>query len=127
MSDFLNIVSALREQMNANLSRSDILRPLAWVMGILVFGLIGVLLRSPPSWLLVVMVAFIGTALIIYLGSHIFCLFKDRDALRSERYSLQKMAIEHGVFGDSTRGIIDAESPKNAALPAPDDAVSKEQ
>ena len=35
-----------------------------------------------------------------------FCLFKDRDALRSERFSLRKMEIEKGLYGDSDLGLI---------------------
>lgn len=32
--------------------------------------------------------------------------------LRSERYSLNKLAIEHGLYGDSTTGIVEEGSPK---------------
>lgn len=40
----------------------------------------------------------------LYGFAYVYCLLYDRDALRSERYSLQKMAIEHGMIGDSKTG-----------------------
>ena len=38
MTGFLQLVASLREQMSATLSRSDVLRPLAWLIAILVAG-----------------------------------------------------------------------------------------
>ena len=43
---------------------------------------------------------------IIYAIAFVFLLITDRDSLRSEKYSLHKMAIEHGLIGDSTLGVI---------------------
>jgi hypothetical protein len=40
----------------------------------------------------------------------VYCLINDRDALRSEKYSLNKMAVEHGLLGDSTAGVFDAKT-----------------
>ena len=56
---------------------------------------------------------FIAALLIgaVYVGVYLFFLRnKNIDALRSETYSLQKLAIEHGLFGDSDAGIIDKSS-----------------
>jgi hypothetical protein len=40
-------------------------------------------------------------------------MINDPDALRSERYTLQKLAIEHHLIGDSATGILsDTESNK---------------
>ena len=40
------------------------------------------------------------------LFAYVFCLFKDRDALRSESFSLRKMEIEKGLYGDSDMGLV---------------------
>jgi hypothetical protein len=42
-----------------------------------------------------------------YLFAYFFLLVKDRDALRSERFQLSKMAIERSIVGDSIEGFID--------------------
>jgi hypothetical protein len=48
---------------------------------------------------------------ILFIGAYIYCLFNDREALRSETYSIQKLAIERGFVGDSATGILPEETP----------------
>ena len=55
-------------------------------------------------------------AVIVYILAYIYLLFHDRDALRSEKYSLQKLAIERGLVGDSETGIIDIDAAKDVKL-----------
>lgn len=117
MPDFLQVVSMLREQMNATLSRSDVLKPMSWLIGILSTATVAALFAMPPEWILVALVATLIVMTVLYALAYGFCLFADRDALRSERYSLHKMAIEHGIYGDSISGITD--SPATRSLPAP--------
>jgi hypothetical protein len=107
MPDFLQMVSTLREQMNATLSRSDVLKPLAWLVGLLVAAA-GLLVFSgkAPDWLLVTIGVSLAASVAIYVASYLYCLFKNPDALRSEKYSLHKMAIEHGIYGDSNAGVL---------------------
>jgi hypothetical protein len=107
MPDFLQLVSMLREQMSATLSRSDVLKPLAWLVGIVATATAIALFAKPQEWvvhwLLVALLSSIG----LYGAAFVFCLIFDRDALRSEKYSLNKLAIEHGLLGDSTAGMFD--------------------
>jgi hypothetical protein len=109
MADFFQLITMMREQMNATLSRSDVLKPLAWLIGILATATIVPLFDKPPEWLLIVLVIGLMLCVVLYSCSYIFCLLKDRDALRSEKYSLQKMAIEHGMYGDSRIGLIESD------------------
>jgi hypothetical protein len=109
MNGFMQMVSALREQMHATLSRSDVLRPLAWLIGILLTATVAALFAKPPEWLLIVMASLLVGAIVLYGIAYGFCLLKDRDALRSEKYSLHKMAMEHGLLGDSTTGMFEAD------------------
>jgi hypothetical protein len=37
---FQQLISSLREQLTANISRSDILRPLAWLIGLMITGIL---------------------------------------------------------------------------------------
>ena len=36
---------------------------------------------------------------------YIYCLINDRDSLRSEKFTIQKLAIEKGIMGDDVTGI----------------------
>jgi len=55
----------------------------------------------------------LGT-IILYAISFVICFFVDRDALRSEGYTLNKMAIEHKLLGDSSAGMFDPKDVTNA-------------
>ena len=76
MPEFLQIISALREQMNATLSRSDVLKPLAWLLSIIAITMVAVgIYVQHLAWLIVaVAVLFLGTS-VIYLFSYLYCLF----------------------------------------------------
>jgi Flp pilus assembly protein TadB len=112
VSPFIQLVSSLREQMQASLSRSDVLRPLAAIIGILLTALCILALGKAPSWLLISNVVALGVFIAIYAFAYVYCLLTDRDALRSEKYSLHKLAIEHGLIGDANSGLIDASNKK---------------
>jgi hypothetical protein len=107
MTDFLQIVQSLREQMHATLARSDVLRALIWPIGILMTATLGLTFAKAPDWLLIVFAVLVVLSILLYGAAYTFCLINDRDALRSEKYSLHKMAIEHGVYGDSRIGLIE--------------------
>lgn len=48
-----------------------------------------------------------GLGILLYMVSFIYCLFGGKeDLLRTERYSIQKLAIEKGFIGDSISGVI---------------------
>jgi hypothetical protein len=107
VTDFLQLVSTLREQMNATLSRSDVLRPLSWLIGILAVMTLGLVAAKAEQWTIAVGMILLVVSILIYGGAYLYCLLHDRDALRSEKYTLQKLAIEHGYFGDNRTGLID--------------------
>ncbi len=107
MADFLQLVSMLREHMNATLSRSDVLKPLAWLVSILALAVVLLLFAKAPDWILAPISYGLVGSIVLYAAAYIYCLIMDRDALRSEKYSLHKMAIEHGFLGDSTAGMFD--------------------
>ena len=58
--------------------------------------------------------------LTVYLFAYVYLMLKDRDALRSERFTLSKMAIERSITGDSLRGFSKIElDEENKALSPP--------
>lgn len=111
MPDFMRLVATLSEHMRAELSRSDVLRALIWPFGILLLALTSGNYLRAPAWLMILFASLLVLLFLQYLFAYTFCLFKDRDALRSEKYHLQKMAIEHGLIGDDTTGLIKISAP----------------
>lgn len=106
--------------MNATLSRSDVLKPLAWLVGLLMIATTSLVFVKAPEWLLVSIVVCLLGSVFLYVGAYVFCLVNDRDALRSEKYSLHKMAIEHGIYGDSSTGLVEVPT-----VSTPDHSSSK--
>jgi hypothetical protein len=93
------------------------LKPLAWLVGLLLTALIISFPADAPTWVTACLLVGIGLSVFLYMASYVFCLFHDRDALRSERYSLHKMAIEAGIYGDSRTGLIEV-TPERITPPA---------
>ena len=73
-----------------------------------------------PEWLLITLALFLGLCVVLFVGAYIYLLINNPDALRSETYTLQKIALEKGLFGDSISGTIDInpDSYKGMILPS---------
>jgi hypothetical protein len=89
-----------------------------WPTSILMVVTLGLVYAKAPTWLLIIFAAMFVLSMILYGFSYTFCLLNDRDALRSEKYSLNKLAIEHGLIGDSSAGLFEVgETRQQRALP----------
>lgn len=69
-------------------------------------GTLAIVEMKAPVWLIVMFAGFDVLSVLTYVGAFIYCVFKDRDALRSETYLIKKSAIEKGFVGDSLSGVI---------------------
>ncbi len=105
MPEFMKLLTELREQMSAELTRSDVLRSLIWPNAGLLLGLSTALAAKAPTWALIALTVMLGVFMLLYAVSYVFFALTDPDALRSEKYKLQKLAIEQGLFGDSLSGL----------------------
>ncbi len=103
----LELIRAFLQQATEQGSRSTVLKPLGWMMAILVAATISAFSFSAPIWLGVLFAVFCGLTMFLYLFSYVYFMFKDKDALRSETYSIQKLAIEKGFVGDSIKGVFE--------------------
>lgn len=65
-------------------------------MAICVAGAVGSAFAKDPPWLVVLFAVLTAMTALSYLFAYIYCLFTDKEALRSETYSIQKLAIEKG-------------------------------
>jgi hypothetical protein len=77
-----------------------------------------------PVWACIMFSVFTGLSVVLYLFAYIFFMFRDPDALRSERYSIQKMAIEKGLIGDDLHGLLEPD--EEVTRPALGTAITDE-
>ncbi len=95
---------AFLERAFAQRLRSTAIQPIQWVLGLLLAAVVSGPKLGAPGWL-VVLLATLAAATALFFGvCYVYFMRKNPDALRSERYTLQKMALERGILGDSTTG-----------------------
>ena|ERR1035438_41954 len=105
----IELIRSLFQQASAQGSRSTALNPVGWVFATILSALIGSTMAKAPQWITVLLSVFAGLILFVYLFAYVYLMFRDRDALRSERFTLSKMAIERSITGDSLRGFSEVE------------------
>ena len=87
-------------------SRSTALKPLGWLISILAVSAMGCTHFNAAGWLIATFGVFAAVAIVLYLTAYVYFALTDKDALRSERYSIQKLAIQKGFIGDDITGYI---------------------
>jgi hypothetical protein len=102
--------------------RSSALQPLNVVLVTLGLASLGTIWLKGPNWLSIAFASGAGIIVALYCFGFLYLLFKDRDALRSEKFVLSKMAIRKGLVGDSVSGLINSDdAPQLPALPLESD------
>ncbi len=112
----MNFIKALLSQSDASGSKSTILKPLTWLIGILFGVLLTLAYMKADIWLTVIMVLLIIAIIILYIYVYCYCLHHNSDALRSESFSIRKMEIEKGMYGDSNTGLLERPSNNSAFI-----------
>jgi hypothetical protein len=99
-------------------SRSTALNPLAWALGIILSAfLVAARIPNAPTWVLLLLGSASALFVLSFVIAYFILLYTDRDALRSERFTLSKMAIEKSVVGDSLKGFTAIGPDEQRALP----------
>ena len=111
-----DILRLLFEQAHVQGSRSTVLNPLGWALAILLSTLVGCQFAHAERWISIALGIGSGVTLCMYLAAYVYFAIRDPDALRSERYSLSKLAIERSRTGDDRSGFGD--EPDAPSLPA---------
>lgn len=124
MSKFAETMLMLNQHFR-NGSRTDVLRPVAWLVTILLGGAIGLQHVGAPSWTMAALIVLLFAIVLMYAGAYIYCLLTNPDALRSEKFAIEKLAIEKGVYGDDRVGIVDI-TPTEAGAVALEDSRSEQ-
>ncbi len=116
----VRLIQAFFDQATTQGSRSTVLRPLGWLIGICVGAVLGAVEFKASGWIVWLFAMFAGLGVVLYLGTFIFCLLTSReDLLRSETYSIQKLAIEKGFVGDNIAGVFQPEAVEPERLLGP--------
>ena len=100
-------------------SRSSALAPIGWALGLVLTAFVACVRLEAATWVLVAFVVAAGCLLATFLVGFVFFMMKDSDALRSERFVIQKMAVQRGLVGDDRAGLVqpaDAGAPQKLPL-----------
>jgi hypothetical protein len=115
----IELIRSFLQQANATGTKSTALSDLRWFTGLVLTALLIALKFNAISWILISLVVLLGLISVVYLAVYIFFALKSPDALRSEKFTLSKLAIERSVTGDNITGFIDPAVDKRALnLPA---------
>lgn len=118
---FEYLFKELLQQASTSGSRSTALKPLIWLVAILVFGVMTLAASGAITWLLIATTSLLGIAAFVFMGSYIYLMIYNPDALRSEKFTLTKMQIEKNLIGDDKAGLSEvgelAEAKTVSALP----------
>lgn len=109
MADFLRFAATMAEHMKGDLSRTDVLRSLIWPIAALLSSITICACFKVPYLIIILLSVLLVLFVLLYLYAYIYFMLNDPSALRSEKYSLEKLAIEHGVYGDSQTGLLTSE------------------
>jgi hypothetical protein len=102
----IDVISQLLQQSDVRGSRSTVMSPLGWLIAIEVAALTSALKFGAPVWAFEVLVIAISATAAVYILTYIYFVKVSPDALRSERFWLQKMALEKVVRGDNVSGFV---------------------
>lgn len=111
------------QQALANGSRSTVLKPLGWLVGLTITGTIAAYRWGSRSWFANTLGGLCVVSIVLYVLAYIYFAVTDKDSLRSEKYSIQKMAIQKGFIGDDQTGYIPIpkhESPNAYIISSPE-------
>ena len=110
------LIRAFLEKASAEGTRSTALKPLNYLLLVLVPATLASFWADMPSWAGLAFVTFLAITLTTYIACYVYLMLTDKDALRSEKFTIQKLAIEKGLYGDSLTGTLDANDVTDAKL-----------
>lgn len=99
-------------------SRSTALQPLVWLMLIMAIVFFTCLKYHAPAWLLTAVLCMVAVVALVYLGSYVYLIFTNIDATRSERFTLEKLALQQSRTGDDRTGFSEGADRRLPALSA---------
>lgn len=101
----MQFLRELLSSSTADGSRTNALNHLQWMVAALLSAFLLCVLSSAPKEITYFLGIVLVLLLICYLITHFYFMVKNPDALRSEKFTIEKMAIERGLVGDSATGM----------------------
>lgn len=101
-------IKSFLEQAKGQATRSTAMNPLGWFCAVLLAGLVTMVYAKAPAWLLILLACVFVLCALCYLTCFALALRYKPDVLRSEKFTLSKLAIEHRI-GDTEEGFVDGE------------------
>ena len=115
----IDIIRQHLERASGSGRRSTIVSTVIVMGGVLLTGLVGSLWAGAPDWLLEWLVGLLIGDVFLFGFAYVIFMWKNPDALRSERFELEKMVIARSLLGDSLQGSFDPKAePKMMQFPA---------
>ena len=102
-----NAFQSFFAEASAKSAKSTALHSLQWMLGILLSAAPILLFSRAPTWILVCLFFAVAVVLLLFTFAYVSLLIKQPDMLRSEHFTLSKMAIEKGLVGDSIHGLVE--------------------
>lgn len=123
-----DIIKSFLNQANANGSKTNVIKPL---LSLIVFFLAALITSSNycPSWITIVLAIVMFALSIFFIFVFWYCLMKQPDLLRSEKFNLDKMVVEHTRYNQTKDTLpfdienIVKETPDNERIPSKADSV----
>lgn len=103
----IGLIRAFLEQATAQGSRSTALNPLGWLIAMLLPATLASYYFDLPPGISLTLGILMVIAVVAYVVAYFYFMKHTPDALRSERYSLKRFAMERGIYGDSITGSVD--------------------
>jgi len=104
------LMRSLMSRADARGARSTALHALQWALALLLAAIPPLVYVKAPEWLLILLIGAVALVLLVFLASYVYLLLHNPDALRSEQFSLSKMALEKGLIGDDLSGLAEPQS-----------------
>lgn len=102
----MNYIKDVLQHANSYGSRSSILSIFTWFLGTSMASLTLGAIFHFYVWMLYFIASLIFVTFLVMIGTYIYCLrIGNFDALRSESFNIQKLAIERQASSDSLSGI----------------------
>lgn len=110
----IELFKSFLEQASAQSSKSTAMKPLNWLIVTLIGGTLSSFYLKLPYAISIVASILTGLSIVVYLIVYFYFLFTDKDALRSEKFIVQKLAIERGFVGDNLFGKLELGEEKSS-------------
>ena len=85
---------------NGNVSRSNVLTPLNWLIPLVELLLLGGCLKAEKSYIVIVCLCLMVILVLFYLCAYVYFALRDPDRLQSETYNIKMKEITLFTQGD---------------------------